>query len=327
MNLTPLISKTTLGALFLTVSQISAAHESCLYFEREILFAQNDTTDEIPMVTSMEEGLNLTPVFVEVDPLGAKEDVPWLVHRDSIDIHAQPSTESRVVGTVSQGVELYGEYCIIEESDEEWLKLKGFDGWVIRTALNRVHPLNSTNLQTHENLPIGQEVVNRWWGIPIDYEANDLVEIPTAYTSRERDDMFLRKEALEAAMKLVDASRLAGEEVQIASPYRSGTRQQQIYHRNVGRNPAQRSSAPPGHSEHQLGLTIDFSNPITGRFLRNTDSCHKWMTENAPKFGFRQTYLADNTEETGYIEEPWHWRYIGVENAMQEGWTISDVIH
>lgn len=119
-------------------------------------------------------------------------------------------------------------------------------------------------------------------------------------------------------MAMIDAAREDGIDMRVSSPYRSGTYQQVLFGNAVSRRGLnQRGSAPPGHSEHQLGTTVDISSPSTGRFLRNSDPQHVWLRENGHRFGFRQTYTAENRAETGYIEEPWHWRYMGGDREME----------
>ncbi len=260
----------------------------------------------------------LTPREVKIDPLGADPNTPWTVHTESLELHVEPTFDSRVVAVVLQGGPLVGTYCVIAETDEEWLRVEQGDGiaWAPRKGLHRVHPLNSRLIEEHGNIPFGEEIVIRWWGIPLDYEADDLVSLPSGYTGgREGHNYQLRREVAGQAMKLIDAARAAGLEIYVSSPYRSGRTQQSIYLRNVRRSGLQqRYSAPPGHSEHQLGTTVDIATRQTGRFLTKDCPEHLWLQEHGERFGFRQTYTEDNVDATGYVEEPWHWRYMGVES-------------
>ncbi len=86
-------------------------------------------------------------------------------------------------------------------------------------------------------------------------------------------------------------------------------------------------SAPPGHSEHQLGTTIDFGSPelayIVGQegiefhtyFYQTSEG--QWLAENAHSYGFSLSYPRGAYELTGFYYEPWHYRYIGVELATR----------
>lgn len=76
-----------------------------------------------------------------------------------------------------------------------------------------------------------------------------------------------------------------------------------------GQEAADRYSARPGFSEHQTGLTMDFS-PIEESFA--TSAASAWLTENAYKYGWVLRYPAPKESVTGYMYEPWHWRYVGV---------------
>ena len=75
-------------------------------------------------------------------------------------------------------------------------------------------------------------------------------------------------------------------------------------------------SASPGHSQHQLGTAVDFTNAAASyeiwRPFGDT-SASWWLRKHAPEYGFVLAY--PHGRETGYRWEPWHYRYIGTENA------------
>ena len=108
------------------------------------------------------------------------------------------------------------------------------------------------------------------------------------------------------------------------SGYRSYASQQNIYQRklrsvnkNVAR--AQEYVAPPGASEHQLGLAMDIGQKDTlhlNEKFRNTAG-GKWAWENCWRFGFILRYGEDWEDVTGYKYEPWHFRYVGKEKAKE----------
>ena len=75
-------------------------------------------------------------------------------------------------------------------------------------------------------------------------------------------------------------------------------------------------SARPGHSEHQTGLAMDIltsstSESKTPQFKPALD----WLADNAYKHGFILRYPEGKNHITGYIFEPWHYRYVGTELA------------
>ena len=77
--------------------------------------------------------------------------------------------------------------------------------------------------------------------------------------------------------------------------------------------------AKPGHSEHQLGTTVDLcgldpatvADPAFGLTREG-----QWLESNAARFGFRLSYTPQNTRQTGYVPEPWHYRYIGRKSSV-----------
>ena len=99
------------------------------------------------------------------------------------------------------------------------------------------------------------------------------------------------------------------------SGYRSYDYQNDLYNSYVkrrGKTAADTFSARPGHSEHQSGLAFDL-NTIDSSF-KNTDE-GKWVAKNAYLYGYILRYPEGKTNETGYIYEPWHIRYVGKELA------------
>ncbi|MDD3663185.1 MAG: M15 family metallopeptidase, partial [Candidatus Pacebacteria bacterium] len=91
--------------------------------------------------------------------------------------------------------------------------------------------------------------------------------------------------------------------------------------------------AKAGYSEHQLGTTIDLSGSSIGyastltKFGGTPEDL--WLNENAHKYGFVQSYPIGKEEVTGYMYEPWHYRYLGVEIATKikkSGLTITEFL-
>ena len=114
------------------------------------------------------------------------------------------------------------------------------------------------------------------------------------------------------------AARAAGARLAVQSAFRSYSTQKSTFaywSRVSGYSAALRSSARAGHSEHQLGTTIDFrsyggSAPWYYSDWGNTKA-GAWLKKNAWKYGFVMSYPKGKTNVTCYIYEPWHWRYVG----------------
>ena len=75
--------------------------------------------------------------------------------------------------------------------------------------------------------------------------------------------------------------------------------------------------AIPGTSEHQLGLAVDIVD-LRYQVLdagQEDTATQQWLMQNSWKYGFILRYPQDKSAITGIIYEPWHWRYLGPENA------------
>ncbi len=134
------------------------------------------------------------------------------------------------------------------------------------------------------------------------YEPTDLVSI---------GGQRLRKEAADSLTLMQKVTALLSP----ASGYRSYATQKSLYDNYVkqdGQAEADRYSARPGYSEHQTGLTMDFA-PIDDSF--KNFAAYKFLAENGYKYGWVLRYPADKEAVTGYMSEPWHWRYVGVDVA------------
>ena len=77
--------------------------------------------------------------------------------------------------------------------------------------------------------------------------------------------------------------------------------------------------APPGTSEHQTGLAVDImatDYPVLDEKQAQTEE-QQWLMEHCWEYGFILRYPKDAEDKTEIIYEPWHWRYVGVENAAK----------
>lgn len=155
---------------------------------------------------------------------------------------------------------------------------------------------------------------------PQSYSPSDLVQVPIPYVY----EPYLRRDAADAAVEMFAAARAeAGLDLQSQSSYRSYDSQVRIYNgwvARLGQAAADLTSARPGHSEHQTGLSIDISSVPSVCALDQCfgDTPHgQWLAANAYRFGFHLRYPADYTPITGYEYEPWHFRYVGVELATE----------
>lgn len=126
----------------------------------------------------------------------------------------------------------------------------------------------------------------------------------------------LRPETATMLQELFDGAASAGHPgLWVNSAYRSYEEQQVTYDywvRTVGKKRADLISARPGHSEHQLGLSVDIAGTsCTGYACFGDTPEGKWVAANAYQYGFIIRYPEGGTGITGYDYEPWHLRYVG----------------
>ena len=120
----------------------------------------------------------------------------------------------------------------------------------------------------------------------------------------------------------------------LSSTYRDYATQTYLYNRKVsqyGEEIAKTIVAPPGTSEHQLGLAADITDKyyeFKNESLENTE-LFQWMSANCAQYGFIVRYPKDKEDVTGIMYEPWHFRYVGVEAAeyiMENGLCLEEFV-
>ena len=132
----------------------------------------------------------------------------------------------------------------------------------------------------------------------------------------DKNNLSLRPEAYEALKKLAEAALKDGVKLTVSSTYRSYEYQKNLFDYWVsvdGLEEAERESARPGTSQHQLGLALDFA-PVDDAFDKTPAG--KWVYENASKYGWSLSFPQGYEHVTGYRWECWHFRYIG-KNAVE----------
>jgi len=162
-------------------------------------------------------------------------------------------------------------------------------------------------------------LVNRDYTLNESYEPADLIK---PNVRNDSSSILMRKDAAHALEELFAAAKSEmGYTLIASSGYRSYRTQELIFARKIkntgSREKAMRLVAPPGASEHQLGLAMDLKCPsvqnLNASFAKTKEG--QWIRENAHRFGFIIRYKEEWTEITGYAYEPWHIRYVGKEHA------------
>jgi zinc D-Ala-D-Ala carboxypeptidase len=150
--------------------------------------------------------------------------------------------------------------------------------------------------------------------VPRSYVPPDLVSVSRAGIAGHGK---VRAVMIDDLRAMAEAAAAAGNAIGVESAYRSYTDQEATFaswEAQLGYAGALRVSARPGHSEHQLGLAIDFrsdpgGSPFTGSWGKTPAG--KWMNRHAWEYGFIRSYPAGKQAISCYASEPWHYRYLG----------------
>ena len=142
-------------------------------------------------------------------------------------------------------------------------------------------------------------MVNKTYSLPSDYNPG------------------LDPQALEAFYNMRNAAMQDNVAIDICSSFRSYADQEQLYNLYAserGAKAADEVSARPGHSEHQTGLAIDVN---TTEFGFEDTPAGQWLDKHCHEYGFIIRFPKGKEDITGYDYEPWHIRYVGVENSKK----------
>ena len=132
---------------------------------------------------------------------------------------------------------------------------------------------------------------------------------------------LLRYDAAISLSQMVADAGADGVYFSLASGWRSYYTQNSLYNywSSIYGLGAGGVSAPPGASQHQLGTAVDLTNAYAGYGLNQSfgySYAYGWLLDNARYYGFVLSYPPGLQYYTGYWWEPWHWRYVGVQNAL-----------
>ncbi|MBQ7048534.1 MAG: M15 family metallopeptidase [Clostridia bacterium] len=183
-------------------------------------------------------------------------------------------------------------------------------------------------------------LVNKNNILPSDFEPENLVNIRDTRQGRNPEKMNATAEtALHAFLK--EAAYYGHGDVSVTSGYRTISLQNYWYNhyieeemsKGLDRASAEAAvslySAYPGTSEHHTGLCIDMHNLDKANQSFGATEAAKWLKENAHRFGFILRYPEGKTDITGYMWEPWHFRFVGRYHATEiynSGLTLEEYL-
>lgn len=200
----------------------------------------------------------------------------------------------------------------------------------VSSAENTAAPTNALGLTADEARAMLAD--------PLMVLVNHTSKMPDNYTFDTKEcgsatavNKTLQTVACDAFLEMQKAAAADGVTVWMQSGYRSVKYQTSLYERKTkyyldkgydnatAKEKAAAVVNPPGYSEHNCGLAADLNSPehtgLDEGFEKT--AAFRWLCEHAGDYGFILRYPKDAEDKTEIIYEPWHWRYVGVENAAK----------
>ena len=148
------------------------------------------------------------------------------------------------------------------------------------------------------------------------YIPERLKQIDNEYILAGKKDQYFHAEAVDYLIDMIDDAKEDGIDLKIVSAYRSFDEQMAVkdQYSQIYGSGANTFSADQGYSEHQLGTTVDLTiTEVGGAYTSFAKTpAYSWLLEHAHRYGFALSYPENNSY---YIFEPWHWRFIGIDLA------------
>lgn len=145
------------------------------------------------------------------------------------------------------------------------------------------------------------------------YIAPNLVPIKPEYSEGR---MFcIKGDTYDAYKTMREDAMLAGVKINVNSAFRDALKQKELFLESKKKGELNHV-ATVGESEHQLGTAFDFySGTVPKKFVTTPE--YTWLTQNAWKYGFVETYKQIVDGISIKQNEPWHWRYVGTDEAKK----------
>ena len=176
-------------------------------------------------------------------------------------------------------------------------------------------------------------LVNKQYAVSQDYCPTDMVDIDGSLSTNQ--NLKVKREAYDAYLKMLKNANAEGLNFAICSAYRSYELQESLYNQSLqsnGETYTEKMYAHPGQSEHHTGYAIDVTSAsmnwgLSQDFADYPDGA--WITAHCSEYGFIIRYPRGKEDITGYMYEPWHIRYVGVDAAKEiteKGITLEEYL-
>jgi len=179
-------------------------------------------------------------------------------------------------------------------------------------------PIVSTLTEDDGNLLV---LVNKEYTVSRDYYPTDMVDIDGSLSTNQ--NLKVKREAYDAYLEMLEDAKAEGLNFCICSAYRGFGVQESLYYNSLaanGKEYTDKMFAYPGRSEHHTGYAIDITSASMNWGLSQNYADYPdgaWIAEHCSDYGFIIRYPKGKEDITGYMYEPWHIRYVGVDIAKE----------
>lgn len=277
--------------------------------------------------------------------MDVKKFIGWCIKGIRVKLRRMPKEQKRLAIVCFMGLFVGGILgnCVGHASEEKQSKKKvaeavadvqAEDEKKLKDVEKQLYDLKEELNDKTVELPWNLVLVNGEHQMEVGY-VPELMELEPGYSVDSR--------IIDSAREMLADAKEAGLNVELCSAYRSVERQEEVFNESMKERVKEglgyweafhetcMNVAQPGTSEHALGLALDL---ISDQYTEldegqeNTAEA-KWLNENCHKYGFILRYPPEKTNITGITYEPWHYRYVGVEDAtkiMQLGVTLEEYL-
>lgn len=191
-----------------------------------------------------------------------------------------------------------------------------------QNSITETNTVGEEHITSEENL----KKLNDWRLILVNYENEMPKDYNPPLSSIEKERQFDSRAINSLLQMMIDMNNAGITHIWAQSAYRNPKKQEHLIQESIQEHLAEgktleeakaltaRSIGEPYKSEHNLGLAVDF-NDVNYEF--EEEKAFPWLVENAENYGFILRYPKDKEEITKIKYEPWHWRYVGIENAKE----------
>ncbi len=179
-------------------------------------------------------------------------------------------------------------------------------------------PIISTLQSDDGNLLV---LVNKEYTVGRDYYPTDMVDIDGSLSTNQ--NLKVKREAYDAYLEMLADAKAEGLNFCICSAYRGFSVQESLYYNSLasnGKEYTDKMFAYPGRSEHHTGYAIDITSASMNWGLSQNYADYPdgaWIAEHCDEYGFIIRYPKGKEDITGYMYEPWHIRYVGLDVAKE----------